>query len=171
VLRFSEEINKAINVKKKSLLKAIVYCLGPKQNIEARKVMRYDSENLVANLNGGSSRTIKLSREDLIAFAMLSGSDMVGSGVPHVGGSKAVQFLKCCRNIKHPCNVRTCLDELLSWAAVAPTSSKDKCFECDDDGPITIPTRCCSICLHPGDKGQHEKYGCKECGTGPGEGW
>ena len=77
-------------MKKKSLLKAIVYCLGPKQNIEARKVMHYDSENLVANLNRGSSRTIKLSQEDLIAFAMLSGSDMIGSGVPHVGGSKAV---------------------------------------------------------------------------------
>ena len=29
--------------------------------------------------------------------------------------------------------------------------------------------RCCSLCLHPGNKRDHEKHGCTECGTGAGE--
>ena len=142
------------------------------ENLEARKVVRYDSDNLVANLDGSNHRTIKLSREDLIAFAMLAGSDLVGDAIPHIGGKKAIQFLHACRSLKDSCNDRTCLDELLSWAdvAVEATKSKDDSWlsDCDDDGSSR---RCCSLCLHPGDKVQHEKHGCAECNTGPGEGW
>ena len=154
-----------------------LYTAFSAENLEARKVIRYDAEKLVANLDSGnnSSRTIKLSREDLIAFAVLSGSDMCGDGVPNVGHKKAIQFLHACRSLKNQCDDRTCLDELLSWGDVAAesTKSKDICVDCDDDdddGPSTIPSRCCSLCLHPGNKRQHEKHGCAECGTGPGEG-
>ncbi|KAL7537678.1 hypothetical protein ACHAXR_007988, partial [Thalassiosira sp. AJA248-18] len=147
------------------------------ENLKARKVVRYDAATLVANLDGNgignnrsSRRTIKLSREDLIAFAVLTGSDLVGSGVSHVGHRKAIQFLHACKSVKHPYNDRTCLDELLSWGDVAANPTKDLCIDCDDDGPSTIPSRCCSLCLHSGNKLRHKENGCVECGTGPGEG-
>ena len=57
------------------------------ENLENRKVQRYQANTLIANLDhdkSSSRRTIKLSQEDLVAFAMLCGSDMVGNGVPHV---------------------------------------------------------------------------------------
>lgn len=153
-----------------------IYTAFTAENLESRKVIRYDSNKLSANLDGNSnaSRTIKLSREDLIAFAVLTGSDLVGAGIPHVGHRKAIQYLHSCRSVKHPCNSTTCLDELLSWSDDVATDSnqpKNLCLNCDDDGPSTIRERCCSLCLHPGDKKSHEKHGCTECGTGPGEGW
>ncbi|KAL9186954.1 hypothetical protein ACHAXT_010674 [Thalassiosira profunda] len=143
--------------------------------LEARQVMRYDADKLVANLDGesSSSRTLKLSREDLVAFALLTGSDLVGTGVNHVGHRKAIQALHAIRSLKHPCHDRSCLDELLSWsdeAAAKTAKPKDVCPDVDDDGPSTISSRCCSLCLHPGDKRDHEKHGCAQCGTGPGEG-
>ena len=149
------------------------------ENLEARKVMRYDSNKLLASVDGGnrsnvaSTSTIKLSREDLIAFAVLTGSDLVGDGLPHVGHRKAIQYLHACRSVKHPSSNTTCLDELLSWSDASAAESiqaRVVQVDCDDDGPCTLPSRCCSICLHQGDKKQHEKHGCSECGTGPGEG-
>ncbi|KAL7548458.1 hypothetical protein ACHAWF_011738 [Thalassiosira exigua] len=137
------------------------------ENLQARKVKRFDADNLHARIG---SRTMKLSREDLIAFAMLTGSDVVGDGGRSVGPQKAIEFLRACRSVKHPCNDRTCLDELLSWGSDdVESNSKDFCLDCDDDGP-TIKSRCCTLCLHPGDKLQHKKHGCEQCGTGPGEG-
>ena len=145
------------------------------ENLVHRRVRRYDAATLRARLvdDGGPSRTVRLSREDLVAFAMLCGSDVCGEGVPHVGHRKAVRFLHACRSLKERADDRTCLDELLSWAdePAAPATSADVCVDCDDDGPGTIiPSRHCSLCLHPGDKLQHEKHGCAACGTGPGEG-
>lgn len=149
------------------------------ENLEHRQVMRYDISKLAFATSGNdSSTTIKLSREDLIAFGMICGSDMCGDGIPHCGHKKAVQFLHACRSVKgQQCHGgRTCLDELLSWsdiatdAAEASTETRDVYVDCDDDGPCTVPLRCCSICLHSGDKLHHERHGCIECGTGPGEG-
>ena len=152
-----------------------IYTNFSSENLENRQVMRYDKEKLVANLGGGSgaNRTIKLHREDLVAFAMLCGSDMCGGGISNCGPAKAIQFLHACKSLKQHTNERTCLDELLSWsdeASAAAFKSKEVCIDCDDDGPCTVPLRCCSLCQHPGDKRSHEKHGCVECGTGPGEG-
>ncbi len=158
-----------------------VYTNFSLESLENGHVMRYDASKLVfAERNGGdhsTARTIKLSREDLIAFGMICGSDMCGGGIPHCGHKKAIQFIHACRSVKgQQCHGTTCLDELLSWSdIVAATAggssdSNDAYLDCDDDGPCTVPLRCCSICLHAGDKLQHEKHGCAECGTGPGEG-
>ena len=156
-----------------------VYTNFSSENLENRQVMRYDASKLVfAQRNGddhSTTRTTKLSREDLIAFGMICGSDMCGEGIPRCGHKKAIQFLHACRSVKgQQCHGRTCLDELLSWSDIAAagggSDSRDVYLDCDDDGPCTVPLRCCSICLHTGDKLQHEKHGCVECGTGPGEG-
>jgi len=137
------------------------------ENLENRKVMRYDADKLVANISADTNnnkRSLKLSREDLIAFAILCGSDMVGSGIRNTGSRKTIQFLDACKSLK-----KDCLDELLLWSSKSSKSSEIY-IDCDDDGPSTITSRCCSLCLHRGDKRSHEKHGCSECGTGPGEG-
>lgn len=131
--------------------KTVFTCFSA-EHLEARKVIRYDADTLKAKLDDNGYRTLKLSREDLVAFAILSGSDMC-AGVPSVGCKKAIQFLHACRSLKHGCNERTCLDELLSWGddfAAESSKSNEICIDCDDDGPSTIASRCCSLCLHPG---------------------
>jgi len=164
----------------------VIYTKFTVENLEHRQVIRYDASKLSVNVDTGYSskdndkvspsanENISLSREDLIAFAILTGSDLLGSGVPHVGYKKTVNLLHAVKKLKHRPSHRTCLDELLSWgdevSNQASVMNDEFCRECDDDGPKTINERCCSICLHPGDKAQHEKLGCSKCGTGPGEG-
>ena len=147
------------------------------ENLEEGKVMRYDSKRLTAIVGSLDSdvntRKIGLCREDLIAFSMISGSDMCGAGVLNCGHRKAVRFLDACRRTARQCDDRTCLDKLLSWSdeSATITLASRKCnIDCDDDGPCTIPlSRRCSICLHAGDKVNHQTHGCAECGTEPGE--
>lgn len=147
------------------------------ENLEEGKVMRYDSKRLTAIVGSLDSdvktRKIGLCREDLIAFSMISGSDMCGAGVLNCGHRKAVRFLDACRRTTRKCDDRTCLDKLLSWSdeSATITLASSKCnIDCDDDGPCTIPlSRRCSICLHAGDKVNHQTHGCAECGTEPGE--
>jgi hypothetical protein len=166
-----------------------VYSNFTSENLEERRVLRYDAGRLSALVaaaapseKGGCPdgvaprRRIGLRREDLVAFGMICGSDVCGGGIPHCGHRKAVRFLDACRRTRSQCDDRTCLDELLSWSddvvaasASTRTMGGDICFDCDDDGPSTVPSRLCSICSHSGDKLRHEKYGCAECGTGPGE--
>lgn len=143
------------------------------ENLESRQVMCYDATALMATVDsdGLNGKTITLSREDLVAFALLTGSDMFGAGLSHVGHKKAVQFLHTCSSLNQRPNQRTCLEELLGWGDVAAESaSKLNDNQCDDDGPSTITERCCSKCLHSGSKSQHVKNGCTICGTKPGEG-
>ena len=155
------------------------------ENLENHQVIRYDLSSLSASINSShfgkeGDRTasqlenMTLSREDLIAFALMTGSDLLGSGVPHVGYKKAIQLLHACKKLKHRPNDSTCLDELISWgndvSKQASIMNGEFCMQCDDDGPSTINERCCTICLHPGNKTLHEKQGCLKCGTQPGEG-
>lgn len=137
------------------------------ENLEARKVIKFHVDNIVANLDANGSRTIKLSREDLVAFAMLTGSDLCGDGQRFVGHKKAIQFIHACRQ----CRLESPLDEVISWSDETAEAMKpnDVCIDCDDDGPSTIRSTKCSLCLHAGTKAQHQKHGCVECGTGPGE--
>ncbi|KAL7468347.1 hypothetical protein ACHAXS_008565, partial [Conticribra weissflogii] len=165
----------------------VVYTNFSIENLENRQVIRYDITNLKAKKDDKFSaiepnETISLSREDVVAFAILTGSDMLGFGIQSLGGKKAVQFLQVCRSLTHRPGDRTCLDQLLEWGdevakdmeredeTTVQLSENRMCVQCDDDGPSTIRTTCCSTCLHSGNKSQHEKHGCEECGTGPGEG-
>ena len=153
----------------------VLYSKFSIENLENRQVIRYDISSLKAKV--GAVHTIKLSREDIIAFALLTGSDMLGLGIPSLGGKKAIQFIHVCRSLKQKPVGRTCLDELLAWGDIVAKSETDNgiiagdvCIPCDDDGPLTIRSTCCSTCLHGGNKLKHEKHGCVECGTAPGEG-
>ncbi|KAL7521867.1 hypothetical protein ACHAWX_006559 [Stephanocyclus meneghinianus] len=161
-----------------------VYTKFSVENLENRQVLRYDAAKLFVNVDpndsskdsgaaSSSSRTetIALSREDLVAFAFLTGSDLAGAGVPNIGCKKAINFIHACKKLKHCPDDRTCLQEVLSWGdAVSKSTAMTNgafCLQCNDDGPHE---RRCSVCLHPGDKLHHQKYGCVKCGTEPGEG-
>ena len=138
-----------------------IYTQFTLQNLSNRTVMKFDADKLRATFDGASaSRSIPLGRKDLIAFALLTGSDMCGNGVKDVGYQKAIKFFDACRSLSI-----TCLDKLLLWGE---EETKKAVHDVDDDGPSTI--RCCSLCLHPGSKDLHQKHGCIECGTAAGDG-
>jgi flap endonuclease GEN len=185
-----------------------VYANFTIENLERNRVVRYDAGRLFALVGGGGgggggtddgggigvdapTRRIQLSREDLVAFGMICGSDVCGVGMSHCGHRKAVRFLDAYRRTwERGCRDNcdgACLDELLSWSDVVVAARgestlggetmtrHDACRDCaidvDDDGPCTVPpSRSCSRCLHHGDRLRHERHGCGECGTGPGEG-
>ena len=161
----------------------VLYTKFTVENLESRQVMRYNADRLHASVDTSYSakdhvdsstiERISLVREDLIAFALLTGSDLLGAGVPNIGYKKTINLLHALKRFEHRSNDRTCLDHLLKWGEEVEqqsSSTTELCMECDDNGPSTINTRCCSVCLHPGDKLQHEKNGCKTCGTEKGEG-
>lgn len=137
-----------------------VYTRFTLKDLENRTVMKYDADKLRATVAGtGARRSIPLDRKDLIAFALLTGSDMCDNGVKDIGYQKAIKFFDACRSLSI-----SCLDKLLSWGE---EETKKVVHDVDDDGPSTI--RCCSQCLHPGAKDLHKKHGCIECGTAAGE--
>lgn len=136
-----------------------VYTRFTLQNLNNRSVMKFDADKLRATVDG-TSRSIPLGRKDLIAFAVLTGSDMCGNGVKDIGYQKAIKFFDACRSLSIPV-----LDKLLSWGE---EETKKVVHDVDDDGPSTI--RCCSQCLHQGAKDLHKRNGCIECGTAAGEG-
>ncbi len=136
-----------------------VYTRFTLQNLNNRSVMKFDADKLRAAVDG-TSRSIPLGRKDLIAFALLTGSDMCGNGVKDIGYQKAIKFFDACRSLSIPS-----LDKLLLWGE---EETKKAVHDVDDDGPSTI--RCCSLCLHPGSKDLHKRNGCIECGTAAGEG-
>ena len=132
------------------------------QNLNNRSVMKFDADKLRATVDGtgASVRSIPLGRKDLIAFALLTGSDLCGNGVKDIGHQKAIKFFDACRSLSI-----TSLSRLLLWGE---EETKKVVHDVDDDGPSTI--RCCSQCLHPGAKDLHKRNGCIECGTAAGEG-
>ena len=134
---------------------------------EARASARTDPEQLA------------LDRNDLIAFALLTGSDLVGEGVPQVGAKKALRFIQACRR-SHPLHKegflgRSALENIRGWDAAARSRQRAiaETSAAASDGQVgkkkEAKERCCALCLHPGDKRSHERNGCEECGTGPGE--
>lgn len=137
------------------------------ENLEHRTVMRYDADRLRVAVDG-SNRSITLSREDLVAFALLTGSDMT-TGISNVGHKKAIAFIDACRGLAQQPNERSCLDRLLELCEEITTHNAAVHIDVDDnDGPST--KRTCSLCLHHGSKSLHERNGCTECGTSAGEG-
>lgn len=151
------------------------------ENLQKGAVMRYDASNLQAATSttedpddGGATAGngiavtaahVTLTRDDLIAYAILCGSDVAGGGIPTMGAKKAIKFIDVCR--KSQASTRTALEVLRLWdadarlhaatrnAAAAATLADDV-----DDNPgapaiaaASAKQRCCSICLHAGDKG------------------
>ena len=103
--------------------------------------------------------TIPLSRNDLIAFALLTGSDLFGDGVPCVGYKKAIRFIQGAKNRSSEAESATASLQLLrSWRDEAAVGDEPEDF-------VNIKTKCCSVCLHKGDCRAHKRQGCPECGT------
>ncbi|KAG7362864.1 flap endonuclease-1 [Nitzschia inconspicua] len=160
----------------------VLYTKFTVDNLEQSKVMRYDSSDIRACLDDDDadkydaaaekdeegSDIVKLSRDDLIAFAILTGSDLAGDGLAKVGCRKAIRFIRKCR-IDNPLKTdeSPAMAELISWGKLAGQS---RCpSDCDDDTEDNETSHNCSCCGHPGDKRSHKKHGCNICGTEPGE--
>jgi flap endonuclease GEN len=144
----------------------VVYTRFSLDNLDKSLVIRYDVSELRGCLQreaGDSVSTMSLERGDLVSFALLTGSDLAGDGLPKVGHKKAIRFIKQCK-IDYPLTPSTAaIDELKSWARTASASNgQEPTIEKEKE-------RCCSLCCHPGDKRSHEKHGCELCGTEPGE--
>lgn len=139
------------------------------ENMENARVIKYEHNNLQAIVDGGDdndvdmreSRKLRLSRYDLISFALLTGSDLVGTGLSKIGHKKAIRFIRKCQ-IDCPLSQETAsLDEITAWANAAKANRR-----IPDE---KIAEACCSRCTHPGSKRNHQKFGCEVCGTQPGE--
>jgi 5'-3' exonuclease len=148
----------------------IVYTKFSLENLEKGQVIRYDLDNLRAVIEPDDDKDIpdnelgsmKLSRDDLIAFALLTGSDLAGGGLYKVGHKKAVRFIRKCQ-LDFPLSVQTAaIDELKAWARSATNAPAHV-------GTETESGKCCSRCCHSGSKRDHQKHGCDACGTEPGE--
>ena len=185
----------------------VVYTKFSIENLEKGCIMRYDASRLCAVAEGRSSDdendnnkneksggtsvdTVSLSREDLIAFALLTGSDLAGDGLAKVGHKKAVRFIRKCQLDNPLASQCAAIKELESWArAVKPIvvtdennndDEGDEADACCDGHEIEETSNaspkkkkkkatCCSRCNHAGSKRSHEKDGCEICGTEPGE--
>lgn len=167
----------------------VLYTKFSLENLEHSKVIRYDLDKLKAKLQLDSTEEdqvatseigiMTLSRSDLIAFALLTGSDLVGPGLPKVGHYKTIRFIRKCQ-VDNPLHVGTAaITELKTWEQTLPqldhTCLQDAPGETNNDmsskneDPKAQSKTCCSRCCHPGDKRSHLKHGCEVCGTKPGE--
>lgn len=149
----------------------IVYTKYSNDNLDNGRVMRYDLDSLQAvvdasdepDISSTEIGTLQLSRHDLISFALLTGSDLAGSGLEKVGHKKAIRFIRKCQ-LDNPLSTDTAsLDEMRAWAKAATADVPRHHHE------PTEKTKCCSRCTHGGSKRSHKKHGCEHCGTGPGE--
>ena len=155
----------------------VVYTRFNMANLNDGQVIRYDASHLkaIANstdketegqaLEGTAQKHIKfdLSREDLVAFALLTGSDLAGNGFDKVGHRKAVRFIFKSKQDNPFTPDTAATDELKSWARAA------KVNVCTSTTESSTKRSCCTICCHGGNKKSHLKHGCDACGTGPGE--
>jgi len=155
----------------------VLYTKFSVENLDKSKVIRYDASDIHAIVDDNDSDKydetgespkegqdiVKLSRKDLIAFAILTGSDIVGDGLSKVGCRKAIRFIRKCQ-IDNPLKLNNgsspSLDQLISWGETA--SFEEDPGKCDS-GPY------CSCCGHSGTKKTHREKGCEGCGTEPGE--
>eukprot|EP00934_Nitzschia_sp_Nitz4_P006198 Nitzschia sp. Nitz4//scaffold92_size79448//59772//62894//NITZ4_005398-RA/size79448-processed-gene-0.12-mRNA-1//1//CDS//3329560207//6188//frame0 len=156
----------------------VIYTKFSLENIRQGNVMRYDISSLRAMLDDDDrddadkfgqedpscqdSGVVSLTRNDLIAFAILTGSDIAGCGIEKVGCRKALRFIRKAQ-LDNPMRTQdAALIELLSWGKVARVDGVSG-KEVEKSGP------CCSSCCHAGNKKSHLKHGCQKCGTCPGE--
>lgn len=153
-----------------------IYTKFSNENLDNGRVIRYDLDSLYATVEASDdpdivnseTGTIQLSRADLISFALLTGSDLVGAGLSKVGHKKAIRFIRKCQQ-DNPLSKQTAsLDELKSWGIAASADAPVAHNHHDDAQQKGVP-KCCSRCNHAGSKRSHEKHGCTICGTEPGE--
>ncbi|CAJ1945083.1 unnamed protein product [Cylindrotheca closterium] len=162
----------------------VLYTKFTLENLEKKMVMRYDCSNIRACVDDDDGNEydnqrepkeiVSLDRSDLIAFAILTGSDAVGAGIPKVGCRKAIRFIKKSQ-LDNPLKRKdAAMDELKSWARAALVAKANaiaiNCIDDDTKPQVNAKhTCCCSCCGHPGTKTKHQKQGCALCCTGPGE--
>ena len=174
-----------------------IYTKFSNENLDNGDIIRYDSDDLravVENADDEDSQAanqrkqepheeqINLSQQDLVVFALLTGSDIVGSGLAKVGHKKAIRFIRKCKSDNPLSTSTAALDEMSSWAR----SARVECVHVDGryEGELQVQTdiqgegdpktkksktSCCSRCCHAGTKRNHRKHGCEVCGTQPGE--
>jgi flap endonuclease GEN len=150
----------------------VVYTKLTNENLDQNQVIRYRSDNLRSlvdasdepDLGAHEIGTIELTRHDLVAFAILTGSDVAGDGLPKVGHKKAIRFIRKCHFDRPLTSDSAALEELESWAR-----SIAKGVTAVDHGGVHPEGKCCSRCDHGGTKRNHLKHGCQICGTAPGE--
>ncbi|KAL3944272.1 MAG: hypothetical protein SGBAC_001666 [Bacillariaceae sp.] len=160
----------------------VLYTKFSLDNLEKKMVMRYDCSNIQACVDDDDGNEydnerepkeiVTLDQSDLIAFAILTGSDAVGAGLPKVGCRKAIRFIKKCQLDNPLKRKHAAMDELKSWARAAlvakAANPADRCAH-DDEPQAKTKQTCCSCCGHPGTKAKHQKHGCALCSTEPGE--
>jgi len=138
------------------------------------------------------TNVVYLSRKDLVAFALLTGSDLAGDGLDKIGYKKAIRFIRKCKMDRPLSTATAAMDELESWArSVKPIivstsnamkdgdgSDRDSSLTTQEEDDVQDGTcnatkskqkSCCSRCNHIGSKRSHEKDGCEACCTAPGE--
>ena len=158
----------------------VLYTKFSVENLNSAKVLRYDADAIRVLVDDDDADRfdetrqrskdgediVELSRKDLIAFAILTGSDLAGDGLSKVGCRKAIRFIRKCQ-IDNPLKLdgdsSPAIEQLLSWEHTAVTRGN-----LEEEGENISGPRC-SCCGHPGTKRDHKKYGCKGCGTEPGE--
>jgi flap endonuclease GEN len=158
----------------------VLYTKFSVENLDHSNVIRYDANDIRVVVDDDDANKydetgvklkngqdiVEMSRNDLIAFAILTGSDLAGDGLSKVGCRKAIRFIRKCQ-IDNPLKLNgdssPAIDQLLSWEQTATSSSIGNIVEENTSGPH------CGCCGHPGTKRDHKKFGCKSCGTGPGE--
>ncbi|KAL3924500.1 MAG: hypothetical protein SGILL_001011, partial [Bacillariaceae sp.] len=162
----------------------VLYTKFSIENLEQSRVMRYDAGDIRACLDDDDAdkfdetgqkseegdAIVRMTRNDLIAFAILTGSDLAGDGLDKVGCRKAIRFIRKCR-IDNPLKLEEspAIKELISWGKAASRFRKTPCTSNDHDDKEIGTKRTCGCCGHPGSKRSHMKLGCNICGTGPGE--
>lgn len=156
-----------------------VYTKFTLENLANGSVLRYNlndlrsilersrSDDQSSNQSAQHNADIKLSRDDLIAFALLTGSDMAGGGLENVGHKKALRFIQKCKRDYPLSQDSAALDEMKSWARSAKVDN----FQLQSAVPDVLQKHdaCCTRCCHVGTKRNHRKHGCEICGTQPGE--
>ena len=89
----------------------VLYTKFSVENLDHSNVVRYDAKDIRAvvddddadrfDVTGQKSKQgqdiVKMSRNDLIAFAILTGSDLAGDGLSKVGCRKAIRFIRKCQ--------------------------------------------------------------------------
>ena len=155
----------------------VIYTKFSIENLENSCVMRYDLDNLRAIAEKSDDKeaeeyspAVLLSRQDLIAFALLTGSDLAGSGLAKVGHKKAIRFIRKCKQDNPLSTSTAALDEMQAWARAASAEGVSvEPVDGDEDDENKKTSTCCSRCCHIGSKRNHQKNGCELCGTEPDE--
>ncbi|XP_028928497.1 flap endonuclease GEN homolog 1 isoform X2 [Ornithorhynchus anatinus] len=91
-----------------------------------------------------------LDRDALIGLAILLGCDYLPKGVPGVGKEQALKLIGTLKG-------QSLLQRFDQW--------KEQLSYCDTQALVVKKMAHCSVCAHPGSPKEHERNGCKFCGS------